>query len=267
MATKVLDFDLDTIAEVTPPDISHLITEDDTPVDNIFSERQQRLLVDTLYSSWRPSQPFVAMANVGLFGSVHRQAIVPDALLSLDVHLPRDFWAKQGRSYFIWEYGKPPDVVIEVVSNKVGDEAGDKLLDYARLGIPYYVIYDPHGWIMKQPLNVYELTGGIYVRKSQPRLERVGLRLRLWQGEYEQAEAEWLRWCDPEGELLATGAERAAEAEQRAGEAELRAEDERQRAEDERQRAEDERQRAEDERQRAERLLTQLRALGVDPEA
>ncbi len=260
MATKVLDFDLDTVAAVTPPDISHLITEDDTPVDNIFSERQQRLLVDTLYSSWRPSHPFVAMANVGLFGSVHRQAIVPDALLSLDVHPPRDLWVKQGRSYFIWEFGKPPDVVIEIVSNRVGNEAGDKLLDYARLGIPYYVIYDPHGWIMKQPLNVYELTGGIYVRKSQPRLERVGLRLRLWQGEYEQTEAEWLRWCDPEGELLATGAERANKAEQRAGEAE-------QRAGEAEQRAGEAEQRASEERQRAERLLAQLRALGVDTEA
>ena len=32
------------------PDISDLVTEDDTPVDNFFSAELQRLLVETLYS-------------------------------------------------------------------------------------------------------------------------------------------------------------------------------------------------------------------------
>jgi hypothetical protein len=32
-------------------DISHIVTEDDEPVDNIFSAVQQRLLVEPLYSS------------------------------------------------------------------------------------------------------------------------------------------------------------------------------------------------------------------------
>lgn len=34
------------------PEVDHLVTEDDTPVDNIFSERQQHLLVEPLHSSW-----------------------------------------------------------------------------------------------------------------------------------------------------------------------------------------------------------------------
>ena len=33
------------------PDVEHLVTEDDTPVDNVFSEKQQRLLTEPLYSS------------------------------------------------------------------------------------------------------------------------------------------------------------------------------------------------------------------------
>ena len=36
---------------IVGPDISHLITEDDTPVDNIFSERQMALLRTALYLS------------------------------------------------------------------------------------------------------------------------------------------------------------------------------------------------------------------------
>ena len=30
-----------------------MVTEDDTPVDNWFSEKQRRLLVDPLYASWQ----------------------------------------------------------------------------------------------------------------------------------------------------------------------------------------------------------------------
>jgi hypothetical protein len=41
---------------------------------------------------------------------------------------------------------------------------------------------------------------------------------RLWRGKYEDAEREWLRWCDRDGKVIPTGAERATGAEQRAKE-------------------------------------------------
>ncbi|MEA5499124.1 hypothetical protein [Limnoraphis robusta] len=53
--------------EVQAPDLSHIITEDDTPMDNIFSEKQQRLLVSSIYSSFSPGIPFLATANMDLF--------------------------------------------------------------------------------------------------------------------------------------------------------------------------------------------------------
>jgi hypothetical protein len=65
--------------EIPVPDTSHLITEDETPVDTIFSEQQQRLLVDVLRSSaddWNPNKiPFLAMANVGIVASLTSPAI------------------------------------------------------------------------------------------------------------------------------------------------------------------------------------------------
>ena len=73
---------------IEAPDISHIITEDDTPVDNMFSEKQMRLLTHTLYASWPgpgDGRPFVAMANVGLFFAIHAPPLVPDVLVSLDV--------------------------------------------------------------------------------------------------------------------------------------------------------------------------------------
>jgi hypothetical protein len=49
------------------PDLSALVTEDDTPVDNLFSAKQQRLLVEPLYTSWSGSgegRPFLVEANL-----------------------------------------------------------------------------------------------------------------------------------------------------------------------------------------------------------
>ena len=230
------------------PNVEHLVTEDDTPVDNLFSEKQQRLLTEPLYASWSAKErPFLAMANVGLFHAVEQPPFVPDMLLSLDVRCPDELWSKPHRSYFIWEYGKPPDVVIEVVSNRQGGEDTDKLRAYARIRIPYYAIFDPEQLLSNQLLRVYELHRLEYQLLDRPEsLPGIGLGLRLWHGGFEEHENLWLRWVDDDGQLIATGAERATLAEQQAEYAE---------------------QQAEDAQQRAERLAEQLRRLGADPEA
>ena len=111
------------------PDVQHLITEDDEPVDNLPSEKQQRLLTESLYSSWDgpgDGRPFLAAANVGVFYLARRPAIVPDVLLSLDVEVTDDWWEKEHRSYFLWEFGKPPDLALEIVSNREGEEDGEQ---------------------------------------------------------------------------------------------------------------------------------------------
>jgi Uma2 family endonuclease len=260
------------------PDVEQLVTEDETPVDNIFSEKQQRLLTGPLYSSWTGpggGRPFMALANVGLFYAIKEPPLVPDMLLSLDAEMPADPKPKESRSYFVWLYGKPPDVVIEVVSNREGGEATEKLALYARIRIPYYVIFDPFQELGGQVLKVLRLQVDRYEPLEEPYwLPHVGLGMKLWEGRYEGVESKWLRWVDAGGNPILTGAERAEQEHQRAEQEHQRAEQERQRAEQEcqraeqeRQRAEQERQRAEQERQRAERLAQQLRKLGVEPEA
>lgn len=207
------------------PDISHLVIEDDEPVDNLFCERQQRLLVEPLYASWtrEGGRPFVAHANVGLFFALHQPPMVPDVLLSLDVRPRPDLRQKRNRTYLIWEFGKAPDVVIEVVSNRTRHEE-EKIVRYADLGIPYYAIYDPEGHLSRRPLRVYQHHGKRYVEMLDPSvLPDVGLGLVLWEGEYEDYHATWLRWCDAEGRLLETGAESAAVARVLAADAEHRA--------------------------------------------
>ncbi|MBM3222625.1 MAG: Uma2 family endonuclease [Candidatus Tectomicrobia bacterium] len=229
-----------------PPDTSHLITEDDTPVDNLASEKHQRLLTEPLYSSWAgpgPGRTFLVAANVGLFVVPRNPAIVPDVMLSLDVTAPEDWWAI--RSYFVWEYGKTPDVVIEIVSNTKGGEKSTKRTQYAQAGIPYYVVYDPDRYLPGDVLEVYELLARAYRRRPDAWLPEVGLGVTLWEGMFEGRHGTWLRWCDQAGEVIPTGAERAEAAQQQAEAAQ---------------------QRAEAAQQRAERLARRLRELGLDPE-
>jgi Uma2 family endonuclease len=258
---------MDAIPPELIPNVDDLITEDDTPVDNIFSEKQQRLLTESLYSSWAgpgEGRPFVVLANVGLFYGMYEPPLVPDVMLSLDVRLPSDPLFKRNRSYFIWEYGKQPDVVIEVVSNQKGGELSDKMREYERIRILYYVVFDPFEELGRIPFRLYELHVGNYVQRADGWLEEIGLGLKLWQGAYEGVEAQWLRWSDRDGMLIPSGSERADQEHERADQEHERAEQEHQRAELERERAEQERERADQERERAERLAARLRELGID---
>jgi hypothetical protein len=194
---------------------------------------------------------FLADSNVGVFPSIHKPAIVPDVFLSLDVDLPPNFIEKRYRSYFIWEYGKPPDVVIEIISDLRGGELGAKMADYARMRVDHYVIFDPARHFKSAPLRFFKLNSSGYEEIAAGWFPDIGIGLALWEGAYEGVPGTWLRWCYEDGAVIPTSAEYA--------------EQERQRAEQERQRAEQERQRAEQANQVAERLRAQLRALGIEP--
>ncbi len=238
--------------QVPTPDISHIITEYNTPVDNLIYEKQQRLLTSALYSSFQTDTPFLATANVGLFYGLKQPPLLPDILLSLEVEVPEDWSQKKNRSYFVWEFGKSPEVAIEIVSNKIGNELGSKLEDYARARVAYYVVFDPLHQLGEPILRIYHLQGKNYLLLDNLFLSQVGLGLTIWSGKFEGKEYNWLRWCDKSGRILLTGDEQLQK--------------EWQRAEQERQRAEQERQRAEQERGRAERLAEILRERGINPD-
>ena len=218
-------------------DIETLVTEDDTPVDNMPSEKQQRLLTEPLYSSWSGpggGRSFLAAANVGLFPEPRNPAIVPDVFVSLDVQPHRNWWDKRHRSYFVWEFGKPPDLVVEIVSNQKGNEVSRKRQRYAGLGVGYYVIHDPLRQVMDDELRIYRLSAGSYERQESPWFPELRLGLMLWDGVFEEVRSRWLRWVDEHGALIPTGREQ--------------------------------RLRADEEHRRAERLAALLRRSGIDPE-
>ncbi|MEH2229651.1 MAG: Uma2 family endonuclease [Nostoc sp.] len=218
------------------PDANQLITENDT-LDNFATSKQKRLLIGSLYSSLQ-NQTFLAEANVGIYYTDLQPPIVPDVFLSLDVQVPQNWWEKQNRCYMVWRFGKPPEVVLEIVSNKEGDELGKKLKIYEHIRASYYIVYDPNQQLSEKILHVYELRGTRYFETSETWLEQVGLGITLWEGKFEDRQDTWLRWCYQDGNVLSTGDERA----------------------------EQERQRAEQAEQRTQLLAERLRAMDVDPD-
>ncbi len=207
------------------PDINQIVTEDDEPVDNIFSEKQQRLLAESLNSSWRPGRDFIAASNVGIFYDLRKPPVVPDMFVSLDVKFAEDIWKKKNRSYFIQEFGKPPEIAVEIVSNRKGGENDAKFGIYAEASVRYYIILDPLLQIQDEMLGIYELSaGGVYIRKNGDFLDGTGLGVMIWDGIFEGKYESWLRWHDEDGKMILTGFEHSCI--------------ERRRAEQERQRAE-----------------------------
>ena len=186
--------------------------EDGKPVENVFVEKQQRLLTEPLYASWPgpgDNRTFKVLANVGLFYKAKHAALVPDVMLSLDVEVSVDLTEKDNRSYLVWVVGKMPEVVLEIVSDRHGGEHHLKMRDYARLGIIHYVIFDPDEHWEGEVLQTFGLDMGTYRPLSSGWLPAAGLGLILWEGTYEGQEGRWLRWCDAQGELIPTGKERA----------------------------------------------------------
>lgn len=232
--------------EPPAPDLTHLITEDDKPVDNRFSERQFTLLSLPLFDSWEQGKPFEALTDVGLFYTPSNDSVVvPDFLLSLGVEPRQVSEAKEDRSYFVWLYGKPPNLVIEIVSNKEGGELDRKMSVYEKIGVAYYAIHDPFRHLGKRELRLFKLEGGKYVEMADPtRMPELGLGLTLWEGSFLDVEARWLRFVDDKGKLILTGAEAGRVEKQRAEQEAMRADQEAQRADQEAQRADQEAQRA-----------------------
>lgn len=216
------------------PDVSKLVTEDDTPVDGICSEKQMRLFQDPLNSSWKEingGRPFVSLTNVGFFYEYKEPPLVQDGLLSLDVSLPDDdLMKKEHRSYFLWKYRKTPEYILEVVSNTEGEELGSKKTKYAMIGVRHYVVWDPARILDNEPLHVFRLRGKKYVNAKETWFADIGLGVTVWHGEYEGITQDWLRWCDEHGSVLP-----AAEEGRRA------------------------------EKLRADKLAERLRAMGIEP--
>jgi hypothetical protein len=222
-------------------DFSRYVIEDDEPVEGIYFEKLGRLLAGTLYESWSgpgPGRPFIVASRVGLFGILGEyEALRPDVMLAVDVQFG-DISERCDRSYFTWVRDKPPDVVIDFISERRLGMSYHNPANYARIGVPYYVSFDPDNLLRK--LRSYVLKDNTYEPLAEDWYPETNLGLTLWSGRYEDmAGDDWLRWCDLEGQVIPTAVERTQHI----------------------------REHADQERQVRERLEAKFRALGIDPNA
>lgn len=131
-----------------------------------------------------------------------------------------------------------PEVCIEIVSNQEGDEltlsnksrqkgkTTAKKEIYAQIGVRYYAVSDPLRQIQGQDemngalLRVWSISPDGYVELTSSEgireigqtvwLNGSGIGLTLWEGQFEEDVTRlWLRWCDRDGQIIPTGAERA----------------------------------------------------------
>ena len=254
----VIDLPIAAPEPQTLPGSAELPDSDDTPVDNEGQNDIPNGLRSSLSHLWSDRQDWFFGVDMAIYdreGQQNRKpTIVPDGFLALGVIRRKE---KLGRRSYVLaeEQNIVPIFALEYLSRTYGGEYDEKLKIYAKLGVLYYVVYNPENRRKHQKLELYELQGKTYQqsRRSPPFwLPKLGLGIGVNQGILSGIPMEWLSWFDHEG----TPYPLTEEALER----------ERQRAERQYRRAEREWQRAEREQQRAELLAAKLRELGIDPD-
>jgi Uma2 family endonuclease len=230
------------------PSTADLPCSDDTPVDNEDQNLLPNLLLLLLIHLWSARMDWyfgVDMAVYHTTGVSPKVPVVPDGFLSLGVE--RKKGGKSRRSYATWEENDVvPIFVLEMVSHRPGDEYDEKLKIYAKLGVLYYLVYNPEFWQRDrhQPFELYKLIEGKYqLQVGEPYwMPEVGLGIGRYPGEVGGIAQEILTWYDERGDRYLSEAEQ------------------------ERSRAEQEQRRAEREQYQRERLEAYLRSQGFDPD-
>ncbi|HAN45864.1 MAG TPA: hypothetical protein DCQ32_04865 [Cyanobacteria bacterium UBA8156] len=245
------------------PTAADLPDSDETPVDNQLQDDLPQLLKEVLRRIWAERDDWFFAVDMGLYYRPDQPAIVPDALLSLGVPHLKD---ENGRlSYVVWEEGKFPDLVLEVVSQNYNGEYEEKLQRYQELGILHYAVCNPlvgrgRRYRDRAFLEVYDLVNGKYERRlgNPIWVPTLGLGLGYAERAVGQWQRRWLYWYNEQGERYPTEAELRRQEEWQRLLAERQAQQAEQRAQQEAQ------QRLQMEAELA-RLRDRLKALGLDP--
>jgi Uma2 family endonuclease len=192
------------------PTAKDLPCSDDTPVDNELQDLIPHLLKTILALIWSERMDWFFGIDMGIYYHPQEPAIVPDGFLSIGV--PRMIDENLRLSYLLWREERVPILVLEVVSQTRRGEYTQKKVDYAEMGILYYVIYNPLRR-RKPRLEVYQLTDGEYkLLPGEPVwLSEIGLGIGKARGINQGMEREWLYWYDGQGNRYSTPEERIEE--------------------------------------------------------
>lgn len=204
-----------------PPTQEELPYSDGIPMESNLHVLQMILLIETLKLYWEGRQDVFVGGNMFVYFS-------PDQAMTHDFRGP-DFFAVQGvkkrerKSWLVWEEGKGPDVVIELLSDTTAerDKNEKKFVYQDRLRVPEYFYFHP----FTSEWAGFVLRDGIYEPippDDQGRLISHQLQLALvkWDGVYNDERSQWVRWATLDGSLVPTPQERAEQERTRANELE-----------------------------------------------
>ncbi|NJK52180.1 MAG: hypothetical protein HC936_03945 [Leptolyngbyaceae cyanobacterium SU_3_3] len=197
------------------PSSDDLPCSDDTPVDNEDQNLLPNLLLLLLTQIWAERLDWyfgVDMAVYHTTGVNPRIPVVPDGFLSMGVE--RKKGGKSRRSYATWEeQDVVPVFVLEMVSHTPREEYEEKLEIYRKLGVLYYLVYNPEFWRrdQHQPFELYKLEDGVYqLQIGEPYwMPEVGLGIGRYRGLVGGLNQEILTWYDRQGDRYLSGEERA----------------------------------------------------------
>ncbi|MBE9068983.1 Uma2 family endonuclease [Leptolyngbya cf. ectocarpi LEGE 11479] len=197
------------------PPSTELPDSDDIPVDNEDQNLIPNVLLFLLNFIWPQRQDWYFGVDMGIYhttGAHPRVPVVPDGFLSLGVERRKN--GQSRRSYVLWEENDiAPTLVLEVVSWTPGAEYTEKLEIYRRLGVLYYVIYNPNYWQRDghQPFELYKLVNNTYqLQLGEPFwMPEVGLAIGRYPGSAGGIQKELLGWFDAQGKRYLTPEEKA----------------------------------------------------------
>ena len=212
-----------------PPTQDELPCDDGIPMETERHKHQSDLLINPLWERLKQQNAYVG-GNMFVYFSLeqvrNQDERGPDVFVVLDV--PRT----ERKSWVIWEEGKGPDIVIELLSESTlnRDKTDKKQIYQSRMRVPEYFWYDPFN---PEDFQGFRLQGSVYQPlepDSQSRLisQELNLALVKWSGSYREINTVWLRWATLEGEILPTTEEIAEQQRQRAEVAEQQLEEMRQ---------------------------------------
>jgi Uma2 family endonuclease len=209
-----------------PPTQLELPYDDNTTMETQRHKVQMELLIDTLFP-WLDQRPDGYIGgNMFVYYSLTQARNSdfkgPDFFVVLDV--PKG----ERLSWVVWEEGKAPDIIIELLSESTAkaDKDEKKLVYQNKLRVPEYFWFDPFdpsdwagfSWQNQtyQPINPNA--------QGQLVSQVLGLALVKWQGDYKGVKnITWLRWATLDGQLLPNSEEIAEQEKLRAEQEKLRA--------------------------------------------
>jgi len=209
------------------PTQNDLPCDDGVPMETERHKKQMDLLVYSL-EPWLGERGYVG-GNMFVYFSLkqlkNQDFKGPDVFVTVGVS------NEERKSWVVWEEGKSPDVVIELLSESTAneDKSRKKQIYQNQLKVAEYFWFDPFN---PSDWKGFRLNGGVYeelpLKNEGFTSQQLGLTLVLWRGSYKNVEAVWLRWATIKGNLLLLPeeieAQRAQAEAQRAHAAEQRAE-------------------------------------------